>query len=148
MSNFVDTNNSNRGENESYRDVIGQIKKDEICPFCPENLSKYHKKPILEENDYWLLTENMYPYSGAKCHLLAIHKVHIEDVSQVSKEAWGGLLEIIQRETEKINIKGGTFYMRFGNTAHTGASVVHLHANLVSPDTEDKNRKPIMFRIG
>lgn len=145
---FVNLNNSNRGRDERYRNVIGEIQKDGVCPFCPENLAKYHKKPILRDGKFWLLTDNMYPYKGAKHHILLIHKKHIESVADLSGEAWSELLDLIKLETEKRKIGGGTFYMRFGDTAHTGASVTHLHANLVSPDIENPNREPIFARVG
>jgi len=50
--------------------------------------------------------------------------------------------------TGENKIPGGTFIMRFGDTRYTGASVSHLHANLISPDGEDKDRKPIIARVG
>lgn len=145
---FVNTNNSSRGGDEEYKLVIDRIKKDGACPFCPENLARYHKKPILEEGAHWLLTDNAYPYKGAKHHILLIHKKHIENVAELAKEAWAEFFDLIQSATKKRDIKGGTFYMRFGNTAHTGASVSHLHANLISPNTENENREPIIARIG
>src|SRR3989338_11114151 len=124
MANFVDTNNSNRGGGyEKYRNVIDEIKKDGVCPFCPENLSRYHKNLILNDGKYWIITDNMYPYKGAKHHILLIHKKHIENVTDIAEDAWTELFDLIRSETKKRNIKGGTFYMRFGDTAYTGASV-------------------------
>lgn len=146
---FVNPNNSSRGGGyEKYKDVIDGISKDGACPFCPENLTRYHKNPILKDGKYWLLTDNMYPYKGAKHHILLIHKSHIEDTDEIEKGAWTELFEIIQSEIKNRNIGGGTFYVRFGNTAYTGASVSHLHANLISPDIDGENREPIMARVG
>lgn len=148
MTSFVNLQNSSRGADEEYGRVIDQIKKDGACPFCPENLARYHKNPILKEGSYWLLTDNMYPYKGAKHHILLIHKKHIENVANLSEDAWGELFRFVSSETKKRGIQGGTFYIRFGDTAYTGASVSHLHANLISPDAENKKREPIMARIG
>ena len=148
MNAFVNIQNSSRGGDEEYKHVIDAIKKDGACPFCPENLAQYHKKPILEEGAHWLLTDNMYPYKGAKHHILLIHKKHIENITDLSEDAWGELFQLINSETKKRGIRGGTFYVRFGDTIYTGASVSHFHANLISPDAEDKNREPIVARIG
>lgn len=145
---FVNLKNARRGRNDKYRGVIEAIKKDGVCPFCPENLSKYHKNPILEEGAHWLLTDNMYPYKGAKQQLLLIHKTHVENVSDLSEGAWSELLKLIRSEMAKREIGGGTFYIRFGDSSHTGASVLHLHANVISPDTEKENREPILARVG
>ncbi len=90
----------------------------------------------------------MYPYEGAKYHALLIHKEHITTFSEISKDAWNDLNDLIQYFVTKNTIPGGTFIMRFGDTRYTGASVSHLHANLISPDGENKERNPIIARIG
>lgn len=148
MSKFVNLKNTAHRTDGKYEKVIEQIREDGVCPFCPEHLLKYHKNPILKEGAYWLLTKNMYPYEGAKHHALVIHKKHIELLDQITPEAWAELQSIIQSFAKENNILGGTLLMRFGHTSHTGATVSHLHANFVSPDGEDKDRKPIMVRIG
>ena len=145
---FVNPNNSSRGGDEDYKKVIGEIKKEGVCPFCPENLARYHKNPILAEGEYWLLTDNMYPYKGAKHHILLVHKKHTETVLDLPKEELTELFDLVRSETKKRGIKGGTFFMRFGDTTYTGASVSHLHANLISPDVDDEKREPIIARVG
>jgi len=145
---FVNLDNSVRGGDDGYKKVIGEIKKDGVCPFCPEQLPKYHKNPILESGRYWFLTDNMYPYKGALHQLLLIHKIHIESIKDLSEDAWGELYKLISSEISKRGLAGGTFYIRFGNSSYTGASVAHLHANVISPDVRNKNREPIMIRAG
>ena len=148
MSDFVNFDNAANRSGGIYGNVISQILKDGVCPFCPESLAKYHKNPILKEGKFWLLTDNLYPYEGSKYHELLIHKAHITTFAEISKEAWNELNDFITSFTVEKKIPGGTFFMRFGDTRYTGASVGHLHANFVSPDGEDKDRKPIIARIG
>lgn len=148
MVKFVNIKNAKYRPGKKYGRVIGKIIEDGVCPFCPENIRKYHKNPILKEGKYWLLTKNFYPYEGAKYHLLIIHKRHIEKFNEISRDAWQELKTLISGFLKKKNIPGGTFFIRFGDTAYTGASVSHLHANLVSPEGKDRNRRPIITRIG
>ena len=148
MAKFVDKSNNWRPDGGVYKKVIDQIDTDGVCPFCPKHLKKYHKKPIIKRGKYWLVTDNMYPYNGAKHHILFIHKKHIESLEDVSTPGFKELKDLIKKEVKRRRIKGATFLMRFGETSHTGASVSHLHANLISPDVKRKDRKPIMFRIG
>lgn len=145
---FVDIKNAAARPDGAYKNIIQKIKQDGVCPFCPQYLTQYHKKPIITTGRFWTLTDNMYPYPGAAHHLLIIHKKHIESIADISAPAWSELLKLAQTETKKRRIGGGTFYIRFGDTSHTGASVTHLHANLISPDTRRKNRKPILARVG
>ncbi len=145
---FVNLENTGNRPDGVYKQVIDKIKDDGVCPFCSEHLARYHKKPIIVDGRYWILTDNMYPYKGAKHHILLIHKKHIETIVDVLREAWNELLELARAETRRRAIAGGTFYLRFGDTSYTGASVTHLHANLISPDIGTKDREPILMRVG
>lgn len=145
---FVNLHNASARPDGKYKSIIQKIQKDGVCPFCPVNLAQYHKKPIIKTGRFWILTDNMYPYPGARDHLLLIHKKHIESIADIVSAAWSELLRLARTEIKKRHIGGGTFYIRFGDTTYTGASVTHLHANLIAPDIRRKNRKPIFTRVG
>lgn len=148
MSTFVNFRNTKHRPDGKYGKVISHIRKAGVCPFCPAHLSRYHRNPILANGKYWLLTDNMYPYRGAKHHVLIVHKRHIESFARVSPGAWAELRKLIAALLKKRKIRGGTFLMRFGDTARTGASVSHLHANLIASGAAGKRRKPILARVG
>jgi diadenosine tetraphosphate (Ap4A) HIT family hydrolase len=148
MADFVNADNTAFRSDPTYRGVINKIREDGVCPFCPENFSKYHKNPILKEGTHWSLTNNMYPYEGAKQHILILHKAHIENITDISPEAWTEFKMLLDTFIKETGLPGGTVIMRFGDTRYTGASVRHLHANLISPDGEAGDRKPIMTRVG
>lgn len=146
--NFVDKLNSHRPQADStYSNVINEIAEHGVCPFCPDMLLNYHKKPILINGDHWLATENMYPYKNAREHLLIIHKKHIEDFEQMTSPAWTELKSISNRMVEDRKILGATLIMRFGHTAFNGATVNHLHAQIVSGSGQDSGN-PILTRVG
>jgi ATP adenylyltransferase len=145
---FVNPNNTQHRPDEKYSSVISDIQKDGVCPFCPDQLKKYHKNPIIDETKYWLVTNNMYPYKNAKHHILLIHKNHIENMQEMSAEAWTELHDIFLRAIERSKIPGGTMFIRFGDTKFTGASVTHLHAHLVSSDPDNPEYTPLLTRIG
>jgi|SRR3989344_2821293 len=147
-SQFVNPNNTQARDDNSYKEVIEKIQKDKVCPFCPENLSSYHKNPILKENTHWLVTKNMYPYKGAAHHFLLLHKIHITKPKEMTQEDRLDFFEIVEWTIEEFKIPGGTFFMRFGDTHYTGASVAHLHAQLVSSNPDKENYEPILTRIG
>lgn len=145
---FVNPNNTQQRPDGKYGSVIANIQKDGVCPFCPDQLKKYHKNPIIEETKYWLVTNNMYPYKNVKHHILLIHKEHIATMQEMSNEAWAELHEIFLRAIERSKIPGGTMFIRFGDTRFTGASVTHLHAHLVSSDPDSPEYVPLLTRIG
>lgn len=144
---FVNPDNSKRGD---YAKVIDDIAKEKICPFCPEHIHRIHPNPIVEKT-YWLVTDNAYPYKPVKQHLLLVHKAHIETVAELSKEAWSELQDIIVELSKDKNMAGGALMMRFGDTKYTGASVTHLHAQVVQgdPDSPEYDKtKGVLCRIG
>lgn len=146
--NFVNLSNAKRGN--EYEKVIEEIQKHAVCPFCPENISKYHKNPI-EKRTHWLVTNNMYPYKPVNHHILLIHAKHIEHISEITPEAWVELKTILDETTEKKPITGGSLMLRFGNTNFTGASVTHLHAHIIQSNPDDKEydkAKGLMVRLG
>jgi diadenosine tetraphosphate (Ap4A) HIT family hydrolase len=123
---------------EDQRKTMETIKDDAQCPFCIENLTKYHKAPIIKEGKYWILTDNQWPYEKIKHQLLIIYKEHIEHLEELNPEAGKELLEFCIEESKKRNIPGGGLAMRFGSSPHGtyGNSVLHIHAHLIEPDLE------------
>ncbi len=118
------------GRPGNYDKLLKKIDQDGVCPFCPKNLKLYHKKPLIKETSGWFLTTNQIPYAGLKHHWLFISKKHITTLSKLTPKDWselGGLIKFLEK---KYKIPGGSFFIRFGETDYTGASVSHLHGHL------------------
>jgi len=132
-TNFV---NLSAARTDGQRAVMEEIQEQGHCPFCRENLAKYHKNPILKEGTYWLLTENQWPYEKVKQQLLAIYKTHIEHLTEMAPEAGAELITLFAEETKKRKIEGGGVAIRFGSSTdgNYGSSVLHIHAHLIEPD--------------
>lgn len=144
----VNVNNAGRHGDDTYKNVIEQIAREKICPFCGDQLKKYHKEPIIKEGHFWTLTTNMYPYKNAKYHFLLILKNHKNNTVELSADEWLELHEHANWLTSEYKLPGGTFMMRCGDTSHTGATVTHLHAHFVAPDFENPTREPILVKLG
>lgn len=124
---------------EDQKVVMEKIKHEGHCPFCRENLDKYHKNPIIKEGKFWILTENQWPYEKIKHQLLTIYKIHIEHIKDIDSEAGKELFEMFKEEAEKRKIVGGGIAIRFGSNpehGNYGSSVLHIHAHLIEPDLE------------
>jgi len=135
QSRFVDMSTV---RHDKQRKVMEEIQRQGHCPFCRENLEKYHKNPILKEGKYWLLTENQWPYEKVKHQLLAIYTTHIEHLKDIDPEAGRELFEMFAEESRKRGLEGGGVAIRFGTSEHGnyGSSVAHIHAHLIEPDLE------------
>lgn len=127
----MDYINLKHSRTEKQKEVMEKIQQEEVCPFCPQNLSKYHDKPIIKEGDWWLISENFQPYEGTKHHFILFYKKHATKLSDLDPNAGKELLELISWLEKEYGIKGGSLFLRFGNTEMTGSSVAHLHPQII-----------------
>lgn len=142
---FVDLDNAREDE---QRRVMEKIIEEGHCPFCPENLTLYHKLSPEIQGKYWTVTKNQWPYKNTKFHYLAILKRHAEMISELEKEEGSELVELLGKLEKKLKPHGGAFALRFGDTAHSAGTVRHLHAQYLVPDIDQENFEPIRFKIG
>ncbi len=142
---FIDIENT---RTDVQKKVMADIADAQHCPFCSENLAKYHTQPILRETKYWLLTKNQWPYAHTKVHLLAIYKTHAERLAELAPEAGEDLLELMQWAEAKYDVPGGGWAMRFGDTNHSAGTVLHIHAQFLVPDLESAGFEPVRIKIG
>jgi ATP adenylyltransferase len=142
---FVDLDNARVDE---QRAVMKEIINQDHCPFCQENLRLYHKEPILKDGQYWIVTKNQWPYENTKLHLLAIYKSHAERLSELEPEAGTELLKFFAEIEQELQIPGGGFALRFGDTDYSAGTVAHIHAQFIWAEIETPNFTPVRFKIG
>jgi diadenosine tetraphosphate (Ap4A) HIT family hydrolase len=122
-----------------------KIEAEGFCPFCPENMEKYHTPPILKTGKYWYVTPNMYPYDNTKHHFLFVTTEHITDTKDLSPQAWMELQEHIKWVISEYEIPNGSLLMRSGDMTKTGATVMHLHAQFIVGESKEKI---VLARVG
>ncbi len=122
-----------------------KIAEGGFCPFCPKNMKKFHEPPILKTGTYWYVTPNMYPYDNTVHHFLFVTCEHLTNTDQISAEAWSELQEHVAWLNQEFSIDSGTLLMRSGDMKKNGATVLHLHAQLIVGSDPDK---PVMTRVG
>ncbi|MFW5887748.1 MAG: HIT domain-containing protein [Bacteriovoracia bacterium] len=131
--------------------IMRQIIEDGVCPFCRENLEKYHTKPILFETRHWVVTENAWPYELTKKHFLLISQRHLTHSGQINEDEWSDISKIFKILEEKYGLDSGTMLLRFGDMNKTGATVKHVHIQLIQSDPDNPEYDPqkgLLTRIG
>lgn len=128
---------------EEQKRLYEQIAKDGICSFCVDFCSgkppKYHPKPVIKETAWWVLTENMESYAGARLQFLVVYKQHVLG-PPLPPEAWTELGALIEWTTREYSLPAGGFYFRFGDTDYTGSSIPHFHANIIFGGAKEGER--------
>ena len=142
---FANVNNSREGD---QTEIMKEIVDAQHCPFCEENLRKYHKEPILKEGKYWLVTKNQWPYKFTKNHFLLIYKEHAVSLQDLEPEAGAELFALAKELEKEYDIKGGGLSMRFGDTDYSAGTVNHVHVQFIEPDIMAKDFDPVRIKIG
>ena len=127
-----------------------ELTKMDACLFCPKYLKPYHDNQIEKTGKYWVITKNDYPYDGTVHHYLIIYKKHIEHIKDVSRAGFSELADHLKWLSKKDKLPAGGLAIRFGDSDYTGASVAHLHAQLLVGDkVNSKNKNKVLnFPIG
>jgi diadenosine tetraphosphate (Ap4A) HIT family hydrolase len=141
--------NFDHARTKEQSDLMKKIEKDMVCPFCWENLEKYHPEPIIKKGFWWLITKNAFPYKGTLNHFLLIYKYHVAKISMITPQASTELLTLLSWLEKKYKIKGGGVFMRFGETQRNGSSVEHLHLQLVQGNSKKSiGAKTLKVKLG
>jgi diadenosine tetraphosphate (Ap4A) HIT family hydrolase len=140
--------NLKNARKEEQIEVMKKIIADGVCPFCHDFVEKvkpsYHSNPVLIESDFWIVTRNAWPYEHTKEHLVFVIKRHILKPEEMKEEEILDLWSIIKQIKQQLNITHSTLLMRSFSTGMTGATVQHLHAQLVVSAGEE----PVITRVG
>ncbi len=139
----VDAANAAIAKRSNYSDVIASIIEAGHCPFCQEHFLQYHTKPILRTGTFWLVTKNAWPYEGTTQHFLLVSIPHVEAIEDVVEDSWAELHTHIAYLKKKYKMQGVSLLMRSGEPSMTGASVRHLHAQLLVGVKRNTNTSPI-----
>ncbi len=132
-------------KSKMYSKVLHEAIGEKVCPLCD---MKWHTNPILKRSGGWMITENFQPYKNARHHFVIISKKHRENFLELTSSDWEAIRTLTAWTLRKFKIRGGGLAMRFGDTAHTGATVLHLHAHLIVPKIRNGKAKPVWFPFG
>lgn len=125
---------------EEQRKLYEKIQMANVCSFCEDfchgKPPVFHPNPIIRELKYWALTECFPKLEGVKEHFLVVSKfLDKEDrhplLPSLPADAWIEFGELLEWTIDKFKLKGGAFFFRFGDTDVTGASISHLHGQIV-----------------
>lgn len=141
---FVNLDNARVDE---QRQVMREIEDNQECPFCQENLAKYHKQEIFRKGAHWILTKNQWPYEHTKNHLLAISAYHAETPLDLKEGSFDELQGHVNWALDEFGIKAGGVCMRFGSVALNGATVSHLHVHIIEPSDDLPEGEKVRFKI-
>lgn len=146
MKEYVDPLNAGTPE---YSRVLQKINEEERCPFCPGELKKTHDKPIVFTTPHWIVTENQYSYPNAEFKFLIILRgKHVEEYIETTLEERLDIFDAYERLIREKKLSGSTLVWRQGETSRTGATVKHLHVQVIVGKGTRLEEDKVFARVG
>jgi diadenosine tetraphosphate (Ap4A) HIT family hydrolase len=132
QNNFVDLANVRGKEQmEQYR----QILEGNYDPFESVEKILELKNEVVYIHKNWIIFKNQH-YKGRKNSFVAVLRRFATDPGELDMMETLDAFKIFKELCDEYDIRGGAFFMRFGDTRLSGASVKHLHFHIVEPNPE------------
>ncbi len=123
------------------------LQENQVCVFCKEHFDEHHTAPVELESDHWVVTQNDYPYTGLRVHLLLVPRVHVTDISELPQVAGAELFQIYGALKKRYQLEGPVLVIRTGDMRRNGGSIAHLHAHLVEGDIDAAEHEPVRLKV-
>lgn len=136
MKEKVFVNIKNAKGREEYVQMLQKIIDDGIDPFDPQYIRRNHPHPILKQYTHWFITKSAHPYPGSIHHIMVISNIYAEFFEELNPDAAIELQKIIAEVNIEHKISGGGFWMRYGDSEFTGATVKRLHGHIIAADPD------------
>ncbi len=123
-------------------------KKSEGCIFCEfpqKGPASYKEHFILYSSEKAFVIFNLYPYNAG--HLMVIPRRHVSDLSELPKEEYQALCELLQKTVailkQELLPEGMNLGMNLGKAAGAGIAD-HCHFHVVPRWNGDTNFMPVV----
>ncbi len=116
-----------------------QIKSEDYCPFCKENIDKENVVSFIGESiDNWRVVSINNKYPIADTHEVIIHSVdHNKTVEKMESDEMGDVFRMYLNRYLALKDKGQvSIFCNFGKFA--GASLEHPHSQIIVVDNQVK----------
>lgn len=123
--------------NEAVVKNMEEAIRENKCPFCPEMFHRTNSKSVIDLSEYgsqiisWNVWWNLSPMKGTKAHIVLATKYHMNDIDELSSDAWLELQDIIQRLKRKFGYISYSIVSRLGDMGFNSATVDHLHVHVI-----------------
>lgn len=120
------------GRSVEYRRELEEILTAKLCPFCSGGYT-WQKDSPLHQSDDWAVFTNAYPLEGTAYHFMILPKRHLTAVEQFEVGDWRQIHELFCWLINSYRLTGAAIYLRAGEPLVTGATVSHLHWQIIEP---------------
>lgn len=119
----------------------------QVCLFCPEHLIGDSEHVIFHATEWWTVTNNRYPYNGARSHVLLVPSVHVKDIAELPAQAKDDFWNVLDWSRARWDMAFYGLGVRCGDFRYTGATLEHVHVHLIVGDVFDPDHEPIRMKF-
>ena len=118
------------------------LEKEGLCFFCNENYLQVGASPAERVTSWGYVKKNDYPYEGAVHQYLIVPHQHITNLDHLPLETLANLWLEIERLNRRLEVPGGSIFLRFGDPRYTGGTFGHLHFQFIVGGPKPDDWKP------
>ena len=124
-----------------------QLEAEGKCLFCPEQLDTHPAQRVLNKINGWSITENRYPYKGARLHLLLIPTLHVSDILSLPPKLLADFWVALTWVKSAYALEFYGLGVRCGDCKYTGGTIQHLHVHVIVGDIENPGHEPVRLKL-
>src|ERR1700722_9918614 len=115
----------------------------EICIFCSEP----SLQPVPVHAQYWTVSHNDFPYTGARLHLLIVPSRHVTDLLDLRDEELAEFWQIGRQLRDLYHLDYYGLGARCGDCRFTGGTIAHVHVHLIVGDADNEDHIPVRMKL-
>lgn len=118
-----------------YKKKLELIADLGLDPFAREHADdpRFDLKIILYESKHWFVFKNQHHYPDIEHQFMFIYQEYVETFFDLPDGVAADLWKVAAQVCKDYGIVGGGLSLRFGPPEKSGATVRHLHAQLIVP---------------
>lgn len=124
-----------------------RLQRESKCLFCAEHLEAEPANRVLMRTASWSITQNRYPYAGAKLHFLVIPNRHVADITELPEDVLADFWIALKWVKSTYGLAFYGLGARCGDCRFTGGTIQHLHVHVIVGDVEDPDHQSVRLKL-
>jgi ATP adenylyltransferase len=97
--------------------------------------------------DWWVASENEFPYRGARLHYLLAPTEHVIDLLDLKDEMLADFWVALRQLRDQHDLGFYGLGARCGDCRYTGGTIAHVHVHVVVGDVDDPAHEPVRLKL-
>jgi ATP adenylyltransferase len=130
---------------DDQREEMERLEAAGVCLFC--ELADTPRGEGWFRTDWWVTSENAYPYRGSRLHYLLAPTEHVVDLLDLKDEMLADFWVALRRLSTEHDLDFYGLGARCGDCRYTGGTIAHVHVHVVVGDVDDPAHQGVRLKL-